>query len=254
MKTATYQAEALKRLFEDRKVATMSEMKEALGTAVDMTVFRKLREIPYLTSYSHRGAFYTLRSVAQFDSCGLWNHGSAWFSEVGTLIDTVERLVDRSSTGYLASELTAELHVEVKQPLLTLLRAKRVARAEFDGIYLYTSADGKRRRQQRLGRKATYVQEPFGTIAATETSTPDEVKAAIILFLSVLDEKQRRLFAGLESLRLGRGGDRRIAAWTGLDPHTVAKGRAELQEHDVQLGRVRRPGGGRPSVEKKRHN
>ena len=80
------------------------------------------------------------------------------------------------------------------------------------------------------------------------------MKAAIILFLSVLDEKQRRLFAGLESLRLGRGGDRRIAAWTGLDPHTVAKGRTELQEHDVQLGRVRRPGGGRPSAEKKRHS
>ncbi len=132
--------------------------------------------------------------------------------------------------------MVAELHVEVKQPLLTLLRAKRVTRTELDGVYLCTSADAKRRRQQRLGRKAAYVQEPFGTIAATESSTPDEEKAAIVLFLSVLDEKQRRLFAGLESLRLGRGGDRRIAEWTGLAPHTVAKGRAELQKPDVQLG------------------
>lgn len=254
MRTETFKAETLTRLLEQRKVATMGELKHALGTAVDMTVFRKLREIPYLSSYSHRGAFYTLRSVAQFDERGLWHHRGAWFSEVGSLLDTVERFVDRSSIGYLASELAAELHVEVKQPLLTLLRAKRVARTEFDGIYLYTSPDAKRRRQQYLGRKASYVQEPFGRIAATETSTPDEVKAAIILFLSVLDEKQRRLFAGLESLRLGRGGDRRIAAWTGLDPHTVAKGRAELQAHDVQLTRVRRPGGGRPSAEKKRRS
>ena len=254
MRTATFQVEALTRLFEKQKVATMGEMKQALGTAVDMTVFRKLREVPYLTSYSHRGAFYTLRSVPQFDTSGLWSHAGAWFSEVGSLIDTVERFVARSSAGYLATELAAELHVEVKQPLLTLLRAKRVARAEFDGIYLYTAPEEEDRRQQRLGRQATYIEEPFGAITATETSTPDDVKAAIILFLSVLDEKQRRLFAGLESLRLGRGGDRRIAEWTGLDPHTVAKGRAELQEHDVQLGRVRRPGGGRPSAEKKRRN
>ena len=99
MRTATYQVEALTRLFEQRKVATMGEMKEALGTAVDMTVFRKLREIPYLTSYSHRGAFYTLRSTAQFDAHGLWSHAGAWFSKFGSLIDTVEHFVDRSSTG-----------------------------------------------------------------------------------------------------------------------------------------------------------
>jgi len=111
MRTATFQVAALTRLFEEQSVATMDEMKQALGTAVDMTVFRKLREIPYMTSYSHRGAFYTLRSVAQFDARGLWSHAGAWFSEVGSLIDTVERFVDRSSTGYLATELAAELRV-----------------------------------------------------------------------------------------------------------------------------------------------
>lgn len=254
MRTATFQADALVRLFEARKTATMEDMKRALGTKVDMTVFRKLREIPYLSSYSHRGAFYTLRTVAKFDARGLWSHADAWFSKLGSLIDTVEYFVEHSSMGYLASELAAELHVEVKQSLLTLLRNAKVARERFDGIYLYTSPDSKRRRQQRLARKASYIQDPFGSITATDSATPDEVKAGIILFLSVLDEKQRRLFAGLESLRLGRGGDHRIAEWTGMDAHTVAKGRAELQAQDVLPGRVRKPGGGRRSVEKKRQS
>jgi hypothetical protein len=80
---------------------------------------------------------------------------------------------------------------------------------------------------------------------------PDELKAAIILFFSVLDEKQRRLYAGLESLKLGRGGDRALAALTGLDAHTVARGRRELMQQDVQVDRIRRAGGGRKSVEKK---
>jgi hypothetical protein len=38
-----------------------------------------------------------------------------------------------------------------------------------------------------------------------------EVKAAILLFYSLFDEQQRRLYPGLESLKLGRGGDRQLA-------------------------------------------
>jgi hypothetical protein len=80
----------------------------------------------------------------------------------------------------------------------------------------------------------------------------DEVKAALLLFISLLDERQRRLYAGLEALKIGSGGDRQIAELLGLHPKTVAKGRHELLEQDVEAERVRRPGGGRKSVEKKR--
>ena len=80
----------------------------------------------------------------------------------------------------------------------------------------------------------------------------DEGKAAIVLFLSLLDERQRRLFAGLESMLLGWGGDRRMAEVTGLDAHTIAKGRRELLEADLLADGIRRPGGGRKAVEKKR--
>jgi len=36
------------------------------------------------------------------------------------------------------------------------------------------------------------------------------------------------LYAGLESLKAGHGGDRRLAELTGMDVHTVARGRREL--------------------------
>lgn len=35
-----------------------------------MTVFRKLRTIEYLSSYSHGGRFYTLLELAEFDARG----------------------------------------------------------------------------------------------------------------------------------------------------------------------------------------
>ncbi|MGH9651776.1 MAG: hypothetical protein ACRD3I_15090, partial [Terriglobales bacterium] len=80
----------------------------------------------------------------------------------------------------------------------------------------------------------------------------DEAKGALLLFFSTLNEHQRRLYAGMESVRLGRGGDRWIAQITGLDVHTVSRGRRELLAQDLALDRIRGRGGGRPPVEKKR--
>ena len=80
----------------------------------------------------------------------------------------------------------------------------------------------------------------------------EEVKAAILLFYSLLDEQQRRLYAGLESLKLGRGGDRQLADFLDLDPHTVARGRQQLLAPDVEIDGARKAGAGRKRVEKKR--
>jgi hypothetical protein len=68
----------------------------------------------------------------------------------------------------------------------------------------------------------------------------------------MLDEKTRRLYAGLEALKTGRGGDARIADLLGLSVATVARGRQELLNRDVETDRVRKAGAGRKPLEKKR--
>jgi len=60
------------------------------------------------------------------------------------------------------------------------------------------------------------------------------------------------LYAGLESLQFGRGGDQKLAELLQLDAHTVARGRKQLLAQEVEWKRVRKPGGGRKLVEKKR--
>jgi hypothetical protein len=87
--------------------------------------------------------------------------------------------------------------------------------------------------------------------AAAEVS-PEELKASLVLFSSLLDEQQRRLYAGLESLKFGRGGDQKLAELLQLDAHTVARGRKELLAQKVVWDRARQPGGGRKLTEKKR--
>lgn len=74
------------------------------------------------------------------------------------------------------------------------------------------------------------------------------------LVFARLDENQRRWVAGLLSEVLGRGGTKQVADLAGIDPKTVRQGRIDLDTNLAEYpddGRVRRPGGGRPLIEKK---
>lgn len=72
--------------------------------------------------------------------------------------------------------------------------------------------------------------------------------AAIAPFL---DERQRRLWLGVEARELGHGGVSAVARAAGVSRPTVTKAIKELTDPEVAVptGRVRRPGGGRkPAV------
>jgi DNA-binding transcriptional regulator YhcF (GntR family) len=251
MRPLSFRPDALRTLLLRNKIATLDELKQALGTSVDVTVFRKLKPLDYLTSYSHRGRYYTLREIARFDDRGLWSQAEVWFSRVGTLLATAEAFIDRSPRGYFADELAPLLHVEVQDALHQLNQQGRVSRQVVSGRYLYTATDPSVQKRQLLARRTVEFLPTVPDVSALEVD-PEEVKAAVLLFYSLLDEQQRRLYAGLESLQLGRGGDRQLADFLDLDPHTVARGRQQLLAQDVEVGRARRAGAGRQRVEKKR--
>ncbi|WP_084151304.1 ISAzo13-like element transposase-related protein [Azohydromonas australica] len=71
------------------------------------------------------------------------------------------------------------------------------------------------------------------------------------LFLSRLDEQQRRWYAALQAQELGHGGERLVAKITGVSEKTIRRGRSELDAElaDRPVGRVRQAGGGRPFTE-----
>ena len=68
------------------------------------------------------------------------------------------------------------------------------------------------------------------------------------LHYSRLSEKDRRQYAALESLKLGRGGTTYISNILGIDRKTLLQGRKELTDdlsNPLPQGRQRRVGGGR---------
>ena len=105
MRTSSFRREDLVKWLKRNKIATIDELKGALGTDVNITVYRKLGEMFYHTSYSHRGGYYTLDEVDRFDDQGLEPNREVWFSMYSNLMATAEAFVKQSEARYYAGEL-----------------------------------------------------------------------------------------------------------------------------------------------------
>ena len=249
MRPTEIHSSKLRKILTNKKVVTMPELKGPLKTNSSMTIFRKLKELDYISSCSHSGKYYSLRKFAKFNEKGLWFYKKILFSQRGTLAKTITSLLDDSIDGHTSPELEKLLTMKVNGPLLELVKNKKLYREKINGIYVYFSSSPSLRKQQVLERKESL--ESYASI-----NTPDilmnELKVSLILFFSMLNENQRRIFAGLESIKHGYGGDRLIADIFDIDERTVAKGRKELLEGEVVCDSMRKVGGGRKKIQKKK--
>lgn len=248
MKTVSLDSKRLLLFIRKQKIATMPELKKALGSNSSMTVYRKLKELDYISSCSHSGKYYSLKRIAKFNSRGLWTMNSVLFSTRGTLAETIKYAIDDSSQGFTAVELEELLHVKPNESLLELLRKREICRDKMFGIYVNFSTNVVVKKRQQLFRAES------GKESVLTKMEPDvlmnELKASIIIFFSLLNEKQRRFYAGLESMKIGKNGDSVISELLGINKKTVARGRKELLVDKINIDTIREAGGGRKSIKK----
>ena len=245
----------IKDLIVRNKIVTLDEIKIHIQNNVTMTIMRKLNELSYLSSYSHRGKYYTLGTIPKFSDQGLWSYQSVYFSKYGTLKNTCCQLINTSQVGYSVKELDQILQVSVRLPVLNLFKEGKLFRAPFGGEDVYFSSNKQIMKQQSIIRESQYTNKVFTVGKLSTQVITDELKAAIILFYSTLNEKQRRLYAGLEAIKIGYGGDKLIAQLFNINQETVSKGRQELVSGNFEKQGVRKPGSGRPEIKKNaRHN
>ncbi len=247
MKKSIFSTDTLLTALKCKKTMSMAELKDTLGSQCRMTVLRKLRELDYITSYSHSGKYYSLERIARYNQHGIWSFQSAMFSKVKSLKKTIEFQINNSKKGFSASELHKILKVKVEDVLLELVKNNTITRKKMYGLYIYYSTVSNLKKEQELTRKDKM--QSLG-IEMTPDVLMHELKAALIIFYSTLNEKQRRLYAGYESLRIGYGGDKRIGELLDIDQKTVAKRRHELLGEKSDINNIREPGGGRKSVKK----
>jgi hypothetical protein len=246
MKTETREQKLIE-VFQSEKILSLGVVKEVIGTASRMTVFRHLKALGYYSSYSHAGKYYTLCSIPVFDKNGLWSYGGIHFSKHGNLMETIPVLVSSSEAGYFASELEELLNVFVYNAVGKLFRLGRLLREQMGDQYLYLSP--VQAKSQFFARKTILIPKSAESFTVKD-SDGQEILEHFETFLSLLNEKQRRLYLGLESIRLGHGGDVRMASIAGVNVKTVSRGRQELLTKQIDRDRIRRKGAGRPALKK----
>jgi hypothetical protein len=142
----------LRERFKKHPVANIIELSKSLKSST-RTAIRTLCAIGYLSSYSHAGKYYTLRTIPRFNSQGLWFYRDIGFSRLGTLRETVVDMVRRSPAGYTHEELVAILRIRAYDTLLALVQDGLISRELVEGVYVYANRALKRRKAQFVKRR-----------------------------------------------------------------------------------------------------
>jgi len=145
--------------FARRKVLSKAELLQQYGCS-PMTLWRRLREVGYLTSYNYNAQYYTLATIPRFDDQGLWSYRDIRFSQWGKLPETMVAVIERSPGGMTAREVAELLHVRNAKPLLTHLMAKqRLWREAWGRSFVYLAVQESQYAQQ-LRRRREQVPVP----------------------------------------------------------------------------------------------
>jgi len=166
-------------LFARKPLATLDDLRAALGTSSRTTVFRAVSRVGYRTSFSHAGRYYTLERIPKFDARGLWFHRDVGFSSHGTLRATVVVLVERSDAGYTHGELQVELKLRLHDTLRSLVEDELIGRERVEDVYLYVSARSKVARTQVARRRQT-VAKAREAVPSLDPARAIDVLVAVI--------------------------------------------------------------------------
>lgn len=148
---------ALYKWFRKRYIADLNQLFRVLETNSRMSVFRRLKLIGYLTSFTDAGRYYTLGDIPSFDSWGLWFYQGIGFSKVGTLKATVVEIVCLSNAGMTPKKLLHLLKIRIPNTLHNalhgLVKSHQINRHRFEGLSLYTHGDPDKGKVQIEARR-----------------------------------------------------------------------------------------------------
>jgi hypothetical protein len=144
---------ALEIFFKKNKLGKLTDLFDLLKTKSRMSVFRRLRELKYLSSYTHSGSYYTLINIPDFDSSGLWYFNEVGFSKFGNLKETALHFIEQSESGRTHEELEKKLHARSYNTLLDLVNSNKITRLKINGEYVYLSIIHSQSKKQTSHRK-----------------------------------------------------------------------------------------------------
>ncbi len=168
--------QSIENLFVEKKVLTLQNLSGYLNVSV-RTIQRMLSSLDITRSYDNNGRYFSLKKLAKFNSMGIWEYKNIHFSKFGTLKNTLSAIVNNSSQGMDASQITDVLGVDTRSFLFQYKDVSGIKREKIGNHYVYFSSEQQRFSLQLSNRKQDL---------ATPTQAPLEGTAAISVLVATI--------------------------------------------------------------------
>lgn len=159
--------------FSKKKVLTINELKTLIPLSI-RTIYTRLKDWNVINSYNKNGKYYTLTTIAKFDSYGLWHYNDIHFSKHGNLKQTLIHLIKSSETGLSALKIGELMRMDYRSFLWHFSQIKEIQRTKIDGAYVWFSAD-----------VGTYQQQQTARIGVSKSKLVCEIKDSIAILILV---------------------------------------------------------------------
>ncbi len=162
-------AEQIHQLLLKNTIMSLKQLRAELQDRARSSLFRDLKKLDMISSYTHTGQYHALTRLAKFDEDGLWFFQDVGFSRYGTLKRSLVQVITHSQAGMTHREMRKLFRVEVQKPLTALVSSNAVARQLLPSrIHVYLSADEtsvvQLERRLAIGDKALNVALPAESI------------------------------------------------------------------------------------------
>ena len=169
MKRVLNIAEQIHQLLLKNTIMSLKQLRSELQDRPRSSLFRDLKKLDLISSYTHTGQYHALTRLATFDEDGLWFFQDVGFSRYGTLKRSLVHVITHSQAGMTHREMKKLFRVEVQKPLTDLVSTNAVARQLLPShIHVYLSADetsvAQWERRLAIGDKALEVVLPAESI------------------------------------------------------------------------------------------
>jgi hypothetical protein len=160
----------IRKLLQSKKIMSLKQIRHEIPDRPRSSLFRDLKQVELLTSYSHAGQHHALKSMVKFNPNGLWFYEQIAFSKYGTLKNTLVQIITNSPAGMTHKELKTLLRIQVQNPLTHLIKNVLLQRRLLsDQVFVYLSHNDSQAQEQwqkrlELNEKALGMALPSETI------------------------------------------------------------------------------------------
>jgi len=129
------------------RVIKIKQITEELGCS-SWTLFNKLKDHKYYTSYNFNRQYITLKEIPNFNSNGLWEYQGVRFSKWENVEETIFHIINESRIGLSPGEISNILQIGTHNQLHKCIKKGTVIRKRYGKNQIYYSGEEEIRNRQ----------------------------------------------------------------------------------------------------------